>query len=123
MENKLAKEESIFKFQVKQIAYGWCHVNMTVNNHKIDYWASCVLGDSPIGAFIEACADFMSEESDKLHITWFAEPGTLKMNLELDENQLLHMDSRKYGNESDNDLEEVLKEPILSSCVVYDGDF
>ena len=118
MENKLAKEKSIFKFRVKQIAYGWCHVCMTINNHEIDYWASCVLGYSPIGAFIEACADFMSEESDKLYITWYAEPGTLKMNLELDENQLLHMDIMKYGNESDNDLEEEWHEVIPYECFV-----
>jgi hypothetical protein len=94
---------------------------MTINNHEIDYYASCLIGDSPIAAFIEYCADVHSDDyiDEPFYITWYAEPGTLKVDLTLDENQLLHMDIRKYGNESDNDLEEEWHEVIPYECFVY----
>ena len=111
--------KNIFKFRVKEIAYGWCHVNLIINNKEIDYYASSVLGDSPVDSFIEACADFISLDTDgTYYITWYDEPGTLKFDLSLDESQMLHMDIRKYEDEDDSNLEEEWHEVIPYDCFV-----
>lgn len=110
-------EKAIFKFRVKDIAVGWCHVNMIINDKEIDYYASSVLGDSPVDSFIEACADFISLDTDgKYYITWYDEPGTLKIDLNLDEDRQLHIDIKKCADESDNDVEEEWHEVIPYKC-------
>ena len=85
-------ENDVFKFRVLNISFGWCRVRMLINDKEINFNAS-YLGPNPLDSFIDACAELLLEGGEKeYYITWLREPGSLKIELHLDENSQLHLD-------------------------------
>jgi len=109
-------EKSIFKFRVKEIAVGWCDVELIIHDNVINFCAS-YLGPNPLDSFIEACADFSDSYSDgEFNITWYEEPGSLHITLKLEENNFLHIDIKLCTYESDDDVIQEWHETIPYEC-------
>lgn len=104
---------SSFKFRVQNLAFGWCRVVMYINDKMISYNAS-YLGQNPLATLIDACADLMDEDGD-YYIEWQQEPGTLKIDMNLDENKMLHFD---IINHNGNDIEPEWHEVVPFADVV-----
>ena len=103
---------TVFKFSVKEIAVGWCDVEMIINDKVTNFNAS-YLGPNPLDSLIEACADFSDAYSDgEFHIRWLREPGSLYIGLKLDADQLLHLNIKLCSNERDDDVLEEWHETI-----------
>ena len=51
----------IFKFRVLNLSFGWCRVQMLINDKEIEYNAS-YLGPNPLNSFIDACAELNDED-------------------------------------------------------------
>ena len=86
-----------FKFQVQYLAYGSCSVVMQINDKIIAYNASYA-GQNPLATMIDACADLMEDDGDYF-IEWQAEPGCLKIDMNLDEQKMLHFDIANHNGE------------------------
>lgn len=109
--------KNIFKLRVKEIAYGWCRVNMLINDKEISYCAS-YLGINPLESFIDACADFISLDTDgEYYCTWYDEPGSLHIELKMEEHNL-RMDIKQCADESDNEVVKEWHEVIPYDCFV-----
>lgn len=78
-----------FYIHTHYIVAGWCGVEMHINGKKIVYHASYI-GSNPISSLIDACLEF-DEMGGDYYIEWFAEPGSLKINMYL-ENDCLRLD-------------------------------
>ena len=64
-----------FRFRVQNLSYGWCRVNMLINDKEINFNAS-YLGPNPLASFIEICAEFLIDrDQEKLSTIWQAHPG------------------------------------------------
>lgn len=83
-------KKEIFKFHVQNIAFGWCRVAMYIYDKEIHYNAG-YLGPNPLESFVDACFDYLIEKGE-YHIVWQAEPGQMKITLNLDESNMLHLD-------------------------------
>ena len=83
-------EKEVFKFTVKNLYFGWCRVVMLINDKRIEYDAE-YLGPNPLASFIEACAELM-ECSGDYYIKWCHHDMELEIDMELDENSMLHLD-------------------------------
>lgn len=64
-----------FRFRVQNLSYGWCRVNMLINDKEINFNAG-YLGPNPLASFIEICAEFLIDrDQEKLSTIWQAHPG------------------------------------------------
>ena len=83
-------KKETFKFHVQNLSFGWCRVVMLINDKKVCYNAS-YLGENPLASLIDACADYMIEPG-KYYLSWQREPGLLKIDMDLDDSNMLHLD-------------------------------
>ena len=116
---------TLFRFFVKEIAVGWCDVEMIINDKVINFDASYV-GPNPLDSLIEACADLSGPYSDgEFYVTWLKEPGSLHIALKLEDNKLLDLDIKLCSEESGNDViqewHETIPYDIFESAVVSEG--
>ncbi len=111
-------KKDIFKFRVLNLSFGWCRVEILINDKRIEYNAS-YLGSNPLATFIEACEEFMVEDGP-YYITWEKEPGTLKIDLNLDENRMLHLDIIDSNNE-ENECHESIPYDSFLQAVISEG--
>lgn len=102
-----------FQVHVQYISYGWCGIELFVNNQLIKCDAGC-MGPNPLASLMEACLDFdmakteedrQGDDIEETTITWQEEPGTMCLELKLSSNDTVLMDIQ----ERDDD-EEVLEE-------------
>ena len=64
-----------FRFRVQNLSYGWCRVNMLINDKEINFNAG-YLDPNPLASFIEICAEFLIDrDQEKLSTIWQAHPG------------------------------------------------
>lgn len=118
----------VLKFRIKEIAYGWCRVQMLINDKEIEFDASC-LGPNPLDTFIKACLKFLiAIENDevgldgKYNISWLTEPGELKIDLNLDNVHLLHLDILEVEEETTyNEWHEIIPYQDFVSEVIREG--
>lgn len=111
-------KREVFKFRVQSLSYGWCRVFMLINNKRIDYNAS-YLGANPLASFIEACEEFLIEGGD-YHIVWQQEPGMLKIDLNLDEHQMLQLDITDTISQ-DNGCHETIPYDSFLQAIISEG--
>lgn len=65
-----------FQLHIQHISFGWCDIEMQINNKQLYYRASYI-GANPLSTLIEACLDFKKEKG-RYFIEWQDEPGTLQ---------------------------------------------
>ncbi|MBR0023016.1 MAG: hypothetical protein IJP59_00230 [Muribaculaceae bacterium] len=106
-----------FKFHVQSLSFGWCQVIMLINDKEI-YFNASYLGPNPLETLIDACADLMEEGGD-YYISWEKEPGTLKIDLYLDEKGQLHFDISNTDN--DEEVHETIPFDDFVSVIVSEG--
>lgn len=110
-------EKEVFKFHVQNLAVGWCRVIMLINDKEI-YFNASYLGPNPLETLIDACADLMEEGGD-YYIKWEKEPGTLKIDLNLDEKGQLHFDIS--NTDDDEEVHETVSFDDFVSSVISEG--
>lgn len=98
----------MFKFHIRNLSYGWCRVVMYINDKLIEYNAS-YLGPNPLATLIDACVDLMVDDGN-YYITWQQEPGSLQIDLTLEE-KILYFDIINH-NGTDNEPEWHEKVPF-----------
>lgn len=110
---------SSFSLYVNSLSYGWCLIDMYINDKKITYDASYI-GDNPLDSLICGCAELLTGMAidDDYNIYWQAEPGTLKIKLHLDKKEMLHFDV--YDCDDDDKIFEQWHE-IVSMKDFVDG--
>lgn len=108
--------QDVFKFRVKSISVGWCEVVMTINGKEIPFTAS-YLGDNPLASLIEACAKIIDGWTE-YKITWEDEPGTLDIDLSLDDEDVLHFDILLTDESGDEDVVTEWHEAVPSDTVI-----
>lgn len=110
----------MFKIHVRNLSFGWCRVVMYINDKMIEYNASN-LGQNPLATLIDACVGLMEEDGNH-YIKWEQEPGMLQIDLNLDEEKMLHVDIINH-NECDDSSEwhEVVSFEDFVSSVQSEG--
>lgn len=119
-----------FVFHVQNLAYGWCRVLMLINDKDINFNAE-YLGPNPLTSFITACLK-LKEDGGGYKDTWLYHDIELKINMELDDNNMLHLDIKEqkthYGLEDEKDeviiLEEwheVVRFECFESAIISEG--
>lgn len=83
-------EKEVFKFHVRNLAYGWCRVLMLINDKEIEYNAE-YLGPNPLASFIDACAELM-DNCSKYHVKWLYHDKALVTEMRIGENDMLFLD-------------------------------
>ena len=121
-------EQNIFKFRVKGITYGWCSIEMVINDKLISFVAGYIQ-INPLESFIDACREFLvvdhAEDYD-LSIFWAGEPGAMKIDLRVDKKGMLHCDIVEYDDDSDDaniegEWHEVIPFDIFVKEIVKEG--
>ncbi len=116
---------TVFKFCVKEIAVGWCDIEMIINGNVIKFVAS-YLGPNPLDSLIEACGDLSDSYSDdEYHITWLKEPGSMYIDMKLVNNKVLRLDIKQCSDESDKNViqewHETVPYDIFESVIIAEG--
>lgn len=109
---------SSFMFRVKNLAHGLCPVVMRLNETTIDFNA-CSDGPNPLASFIDACATLLND-GDKCDITWKQESGSMRISLNLDDDQMIHFDINKQDG-SVQQWHEVVPLDAFVSAIKYEG--
>jgi len=117
-------DKGVYKFHVKSLSYGWCKAVMIINDKEISFNASYI-GDNPLASFIDACAS-LKDKWDEYHIVWEDEPGTLKIDLKLDNKDMLHFDITASDmwdeNESvEKEWHEVIPFNAFETAIISEG--
>ncbi len=121
---------SKFKVHIQHISYGWCGIELFINDKHIKYNAG-YLGPNPLASLIEVCMEFYAtkaslsaeDEYDYIEedsLTWQEEPGTLHLELKLDKTDKVIMDIQKrddIGNILDQWHETVPYEDFKDAIV------
>lgn len=114
-------KKEVFKFRIQSLSFGWCRILMQINDKEISFNASYI-GPNPLASLVETCLDIVidAEENyyDTHHITWETEPGLLKMQLQLDKTNKLHID---LNITDDRELHETIHFNDFVTSVVSEG--
>lgn len=114
--------EKVFKFHIQNLAYGWCRVIMLINEKEV-YFNAEYMGPNPLASLVDACAELM-EMPGKYHIKWFDKFMILKIDMELDESNMLHLDitdQREDGSEIYGEWHEVIPFESFVSEIISEG--
>lgn len=114
-------KKEVFKFRIQSLSFGWCRILMQINDKEISFNVSYI-GPNPLASLVETCLDIVidAEENyyDTHHITWETEPGLLKMQLQLDKTNKLHID---LNITDDRELHETIHFNDFVTSVVSEG--
>lgn len=114
-------KKEVFKFRIQSLSFGWCRILMQINDKEISFNASYI-GPNPLASLVETCLDIVidAEENyyDTHHITWETEPGLLKMQLQLNKTNKLHID---LNITDDRELHETIHFNDFVTSVVSEG--
>lgn len=116
-------ENGIFKFRVQNLSFGWCRILMQINDKEINYNASYI-GYNPLASFIEVCADLIEEEEGDYHLTWQSEPCLMKIDMNLDNSNMLHFDifdQDESGETIYNEWHETVPFDSVVSAITTEG--
>ena len=95
-------KKEVFKIRVQEIAYGWCKILMLINDKKVKFDAG-YLTPEPLASLVEACWEMVvdAEENyyDTQYIKCHLEPGYMEIELQLDENKLLHLNIKETNDD------------------------
>ncbi len=90
-----------FKVHVQHITYGWCGIELYINDKRIQYTAS-YMGSNPLAYLIGVCWEFCIAKRDggiegeeyleECKDTWYSEPDSMKISLKLDRNDVVFLD-------------------------------
>lgn len=119
---KKMMEQSTFKFHVQNISFGWCRVLMLINDKEVWYNAS-YLGENPLETMIDACVE-LKEEAGHYYISWQKEPGILKIDLNLDDTNMLHLDiveQDESGDEIYGEWHETVQFDDFVNAIIAEG--
>ena len=109
-----------FQFYVQSISYGWCDVEMQINDKQIFYSASYI-GHNPLITLIEVCLEF-KKEKERCFIEWQDEPGILQIELSIYVNKQLRFDIyNKEGLEVIDEWHEVIPLDVFLDSVISEG--
>ena len=109
-----------FQFHVQSISYGWCDVEMQINDKRLYYKASCI-GSNPISTFIESCLCFKYEK-DKYLIKWQDEQGILQIDLFLQDKNQLRLDIYEKDEEKNcQEWHELVPYTDFIEAVISEG--
>ena len=120
---------SRFRIHVQEIAWGWCGIELYIND-KIIKWMASYIGVNPLASLIETSLSFYAikynnenEEDEKERIVWSDEPNSLQLDLRLDKSRMVHFDIEEYDD--DNILLEEWHEVVpfedMREAVVSEG--
>ena len=115
-------ENKAFKFHIQNLANGWCRVVMLINDKEI-YFNAEYMGPNPLESLVGACAELM-EMSGQYHIKWIDKFMILRIDMELDESNMLHLgiiDQREDGSEIYGEWHEVIPFEIFVSEIISEG--
>lgn len=109
-----------FQLQVQYISYGWCDIEMRINDKQLFYLASYV-GPNPLSSLIEACMSFKNERK-KCFIKWQAEPGIFQLEMFLHKDNQLRLDIyEKNGEKVCKEWHEIIPYSDFLEAVVSEG--
>ncbi len=90
-----------FRVHVQHITYGWCGIELYINDKRIQYTAS-YMGSNPLAYLIGVCWEFCIAKRDggiegeeyleECKDTWYSEPDSMKISLKLDRNDVVFLD-------------------------------
>ena len=105
-------EQFFFKFHIQNLSFGWCRVLMLINDKEVWFNAE-YLGPNPLASFIDACAELM-EDPNEYYITWCYHDVELRIEMEVDDNNMLVFDITQkrtiYGSKDEEDKEIIDEE-------------
>lgn len=118
-------DTGIFKFHVQNLSFGWCSVVMIINDKRIYYNAE-YMGANPLATLIDACAYLMEEENDHYYTKWSYHSCLLTIEMNLDENGLLHFDIIDLPDDHDKETireewHEVVSFDSVVSAIASEG--
>ena len=102
---------SQFRVHVQQIAYGWCDIELYINDEIIKCGAG-YLGPHPLNSLIDACFSFFTAEHEEDEefiqeefFTWEEEPDAMQLHLRLHRDGMVYFDIQERDDDK-NLLEE-----------------
>ncbi len=115
-------EKEVFKFTVKNLSFGWCYVVMLINDKRVSYNAE-YMGPNPLASFIEACAELM-EYPGNYYIKWRYHDMILKIDMNLDEDEMLHLDifdQNEGGDTINEEWHETIPFEDFVTAIISEG--
>lgn len=120
-----------FKVHVQSISYGWCGIDLYINDKLIRYNAS-YLGPNPLNSLIDACTEFYYAKakgySEDYSFTCQEESGSIHFDLQMNKKHSIHFDVIEYDDNEDIKDKKVLHEwhenipfEAFRKAVVFEG--
>lgn len=100
-------QKEVFKIRVQEIAYGWSTIFMLINDKKVCFTAGYMTPE-PLASLVEACWEIVIDAENNYYDTHYIkchlEPGYVVIELQLDENNVLHLNIK----ETDDDERKIV---------------
>lgn len=103
---------SQFRIRIQYITYGWTGIKLWIND-KVIVCNAGDIGSEPLWSLVKTCLSFYAtkyqednESEEEECITWEKEPGTLRLEMRLDRDRMVHFDIKEYEDDYDEDNEE-----------------
>ncbi len=121
-------KKEVFKIRVQEIAHGWSKIFMLINDKEV-YFDAGYLTPEPLASLVEACWEMVVDAEtnyyDTHYIEYHLEPGYMEMELQLDENNMLHLNIKETDDDDKkvviNEWHETIPFNDFAAALIYES--